>query len=230
MKCSKIRVGEATPVAERPRRVICDQTIGANRMILIDHLAKSNNGFRWFCVATALIFVGSSSQAKAEEFEGPSFRKGLWHFVRTLDLVAHRKNKYRLQEREMTRCVDPTVAMKATFASPSVGNCVSAKPEKSDNQYTFSNRCDYMGPVSTVITVRSEESYTEVNELTVGKLPRVESVVANRVGDCQEEAQKSGGPLGRVRAGAVAGDSAASEPGGAAVETAPPRVAHAIGR
>ena len=83
--------------------------------------------------------------------------------------------------------------MKATFATASVGNCISSKPEKSDNTYTFANRCDYMGPVSTVITVYSEESYTEVNELTVGKLPRAELVVAKRVGDCQDEVQNSGG-------------------------------------
>jgi hypothetical protein len=49
-----------------------------------------------------------------------------------------------------------------------------------------------MGPVSTVITVHSDESYTEVNELSVGKLPRTELVVAKRVGDCQEDAQSSG--------------------------------------
>ena len=92
----------------------------------------------------------------------------------------------------MTRCVDPTLAMKATFSSPSVGNCVTAKPEKSDNKYTFANRCDFMGPVSTVITVHSEESYTELNEITVGKLPRQELVIAKRVGDCQDDTQKSG--------------------------------------
>ncbi|WP_245283699.1 DUF3617 family protein [Bradyrhizobium sp. URHD0069] len=117
----------------------------------------------------------------------------MWHFVRTLDLFAHRKTKHRLLERELTACVDPTQAMKATFSSPSVGNCVSAKPEKTDNKYTFSNRCDYMGPVSTVITVHSDESYTEVNELNVGKLPRTELVVARRIGDCQDDTQKSGG-------------------------------------
>jgi hypothetical protein len=162
-------------------------------MILIDYLAKSKNGLRCFCVATALIVVGSSSQAKADEFDGPSFRKGMWHFVRTLDLIVHQKTKQRLLEREMTRCVDPTVAMKATFSSPSVGNCVSAKPERSDNKYIFANRCDYMGPVSTVITVHSDESYTELNELSVGNLPRKELVVAHRVGDCQDDTQNSGG-------------------------------------
>jgi hypothetical protein len=54
-----------------------------------------------------------------------------------------------------------------------------------------------MGPVSTVITVQSDAAYTEVNELNVGKLPRVESVVANRVGDCQEEARASDRPVSR---------------------------------
>ena len=158
-----------------------------------DGLAKPRARLRYLCLAIALLAVGPlSSQAKAEGFDGPSFKKGLWHFVRTLELVAHRKTKYRLLEREMTRCVDPTVAMKATFSSPPVGNCVSSKPEKSDNKYTFSNRCDFMGPVSTVITVDSEESYTEVNELTVGKLPRTELVVAHRVGDCQDDTQNSG--------------------------------------
>ena len=163
------------------------------RMTCCDGLAKPRVRLRYFCLAIALIAVGPvSSAAKAEGFEGPSFRKGMWHFVRTLELVAHRKTKYRLLEREMTRCVDPTVAMKATFSSPPVGNCVSSKPQKSDNKYTFSNRCDFMGPVSTIITVNSDESYTEVNELTVGKLPRTELVVAHRIGDCQEDVQNFG--------------------------------------
>ena len=161
-------------------------------MIFCGHLAYSRMFFRCFCVVVALIVGGSlSSQAKAEEFEGPRFRKGMWHFVQTLELVLHHKSRYQLLKREMTRCVDPTQAMKATFSSPSVGNCVSAKPEKSDNKYTFANRCDYMGPVSTVITVHGDEAYTEVNELNVGELPKTELVVAQRIGDCHERAENS---------------------------------------
>lgn len=140
---------------------------------------------RYLCAVVAFGLIGSLSPAKADDFSGPSFRKGLWHFVRTLDLVAHHKTKHRVMERELTACVDPTHAMKATFASPSVGNCVSGKPEKIENQYVFANRCDYMGPVSTVITVHSDESYTEQNELHTGNMPRVELVVAKRVGDCE---------------------------------------------
>lgn len=137
-----------------------------------------------------LLVLPFSDQAKADGFEGPTFRKGLWHFVRTLDMVAHRKTKQRLLERELTACVDPTLAMKATFASPSVGSCVSARPERRDNQYTFANRCDYMGPVSTVITVHSDESYTEKNEMSEGQMPRVELVVAHRIGDCDRGADQ----------------------------------------
>jgi hypothetical protein len=127
----------------------------------------------------------------AEAPEHPTFRKGIWHFVRTLELVVSSKIRHQLQVREMTRCVDPTQAMKATFSSAPIGNCVSAQPKRFDNKYTFSNRCDYMGPVSTVITVHSDESYTEVNELTVGEHPRTELVVAHRIGDCQEDVEDS---------------------------------------
>lgn len=159
------------------------------------------------CVVTAIAITGViPSQARAEQakveqaraehgaddqFKGPSFRKGLWHFVRT---IAHRRTKQRLMEREMTACVDPTQAMKATFASPSVGSCVSARPEKINNRYVFANRCDYMGPVSTVITVDNDESYTEQNEIEVGTMPRVELVVAKRIGDCQDAARSAHGP------------------------------------
>lgn len=135
-----------------------------------------------------------SSQASAEEgFGGPTFRRGLWKFVRTIEVGIHSDGRQKLLEREMTRCVDPTTAMKATFSSASVGSCHSSKPQKVDNRYIFSNRCDYMGPVSTVITVKSDEAYTEVNEINVG-LPRKDLVVARRVGDCKEEHAALGQP------------------------------------
>jgi len=128
-------------------------------------------------------------QTDASQAEAPSFRKGLWRFIRTLDVVrnANKNVKYRLVDREMTRCVDPTQAMKATFSSTPVGSCVSDKPEKVGNKYTFGHRCDYMGAVSTVITVHSDESYTEVNEVSVGDSPKTDLVTAKRIGDCNDD-------------------------------------------
>ncbi|WOH84453.1 DUF3617 family protein [Bradyrhizobium sp. BEA-2-5] len=140
-------------------------------------------------VVTALsVFVLASPSAMAEEgFSGPTFRKGMWRFVRTLEIATSSNVRQTLLEREMTRCVDPTQAMKATFSSPSVGNCHSSRPEKINNKYVFSNRCDYLGPVSTVITVLSDEAYTEVNKTNVGQAPRTDRVVARRISDCHED-------------------------------------------
>jgi hypothetical protein len=128
-------------------------------------------------------------QHEAAPTEAPSFRKGLWRFIRTLDIVrnANKNVKYRMVNREMTRCVDPTRAMQATFSSPPVGSCVSDKPEKVGNKYTFGHRCDYLGAVSTVITVHGDDSYTELNEVTAGDSPKTDTVVATRIGDCSDE-------------------------------------------
>jgi hypothetical protein len=47
-----------------------------------------------------------------------------------------------------------------------------------------------MGPVTTIITVQSEEAYTEVNELAVGRMSKTDRVVAQRVGDCHDDSAK----------------------------------------
>src|SRR4029078_4565541 len=135
-----------------------------------------------------------AQQAEVTETQPPSFRKGLWRFIRTLDIVrnSNKNVKYRVGDREMTRCVDrempgcvdPTHAMKATFSPSPVGSCVSDRPEKVGNKYTFGHRCDYLGAVSTVITVHSDESYTEVNEVSTGDNPKTDFVTAKRIGDC----------------------------------------------
>ena len=129
------------------------------------------------------------TQATEDGFIGPRFRKGLWKFVRTLDIVRNgNKNvKYRLANNEVTRCVDPTHSMKSTFSSAPVGSCVSDKPEKVGNKYTFAKRCDYLGAVSTVITVHDDDSYTELNELNGGESPKTDMVTAKRIGDCGDE-------------------------------------------
>ena len=172
-----------------------------------DHVVGA--GFRLTCALAALIVAVPVLSAQAETsfpqrqaavaqvhqarpeagFDGPSFRKGLWRFVRTLDVVrdANKNVKYRMVDREMTRCVDPTQAMKATFSTAPVGSCVSDKPEKVGNKYTFAHRCDYLGAVSTVITVQSDAAYTEVNEVREGDHPKTDLVVATRIGDCGDE-------------------------------------------
>lgn len=144
-------------------------------------------------IALSESLLASHGAGAEEGFSGPTFRKGMWRFVRTLELVSPSNGRQKLLEREMTRCVDPTQAMKATFSTPSIGNCHSSRPEKISNRYVFSNRCDYLGPVSTVITVLSDEAYTEVNEVH-GQAPRMDRVVARRISDCHEDRASLGQP------------------------------------
>jgi hypothetical protein len=131
-------------------------------------------------------WLGSATLAVAEEW--PRFRKGVWQFDRTLELIGvvdDSDEKARVLIRsQMTRCVDPSEAMKETFKPLAVGSCHSRPPERIANRYVFPLRCDYMGPVRTTIDVESDTAYIEVNELTVGRLPRTDTVVARRIAEC----------------------------------------------
>ena len=115
-------------------------------------------------ISTIAFVLLTAGLAEADQIDRPKFRTGLWRFERTVEYVRRPPNvNLVLVKSDTTRCVDPNVAMTGIFASPSVGNCRSEKPQLFGNQYIFSNRCDFMGPVSTVITAESDVAYTEVN-------------------------------------------------------------------
>ena len=130
-------------------------------------------------LTASLGFLALSTPSDATEW--PKFRKGLWQFERTL---AANGSGGVIFKREMTRCVDPSQAMKETFRSSSVGACRSSRPDQVEsNKFVFAQRCDYMGPVRTTIVVESDTAYTEVNELQ-GALPRTDTVIARRIAQC----------------------------------------------
>jgi len=136
-------------------------------------------------LTSAGILLSSVAIASAGDFERPKFRGGLWHFERTVEYVRRPPNENLVVAKtDVTRCVDPNVAMATIFSSAPVGNCRSEPPQRFDNQYVFGNRCDFMGPVSTVITAESDSSYSEVNLLVAEPLPKRDTVIAHRIGDC----------------------------------------------
>lgn len=134
------------------------------------------------CSVAAIGLVVPGLVLAAENAEGPKFQKGLWQFERTVHLTAN--PNIVLVKSEMTRCVDPSMSMKEAFRPVSVGNCHSKTPIQVANKYVFPLRCDYMGPVRTTIEVESDAAYTEVNELSVGRIPRTDTVIARRISDC----------------------------------------------
>jgi hypothetical protein len=154
---------------------------------MFDRVRSPATGWRspHLLLAACLILTALSGPSlAAESFDGPTFRKGMWKFVRTLDLIVHAQARHRVLRQESIRCVDPTESMRGTFSSAPVGACVSAKPEKHSNRYVFAKRCDYLGPVSTVITVDSDEAYSELNQVIEGAVPKADFVSAQRIGDC----------------------------------------------
>jgi len=146
------------------------------------------------CVSAACIVLSGflsclGASAQAEEFAGPSFRKGLWRFDR---MVANGGGSATLpsatfvSSQQVTRCVDPTNAMRETFKAVVIGGCRSVTPEKIGNRYVFSLRCDFMGPARTTIEVQGESAYVEINEFIASKPPKTETIIARRLGDCGE--------------------------------------------
>ena len=138
-----------------------------------------------FILVLLMLPLGAQPQA----YDGPVFAKGMWRFERSLEISsrnAQMPNTRHLRvAAPVTRCVDPTLAMKETFRPVTIGSCRSTLPEKIKNTYHFAKRCDYLGPVTTTITVESAMAYRETHELTNGPSPKKETVVARRVGDCE---------------------------------------------
>jgi hypothetical protein len=136
-------------------------------------------------IGPKLDFVAS---ANAVENGWPKFRAGMWQFDRTITASGQNvdlpKAQRRLLHNQVTRCVDPSDAMRETFKPTSVGSCRSAAPQSTSNRHVFSLRCDFTGPVRTVITVESDSAYVEVHE-SVGPRPqKTETITARRLGGC----------------------------------------------
>jgi hypothetical protein len=151
-----------------------------------DRSARIRTAVAMWSIATFL--VSTTVPTIANEIGSPQFRKGLWSFQRTIERIRESHPNQLLVQEEMTRCVDPSLAMKAIFSSPPIGSCTSTKPVLINNRYVFANRCDFMGPVRTEIIIESDESYIELNVLSVGAFPRVDTVVAQRIGNCDTTA------------------------------------------
>jgi hypothetical protein len=121
-------------------------------------------------------------------YDGPTFSKGMWLFQRSTEYVTKHwvlPNARRVKvEQPVVRCVNPTEAMIETFRPASIGACQSTPPERKKNTFVFAKRCDYLGPVKTVISVESDSAYRETNELLTGASPKRDIVVARRLGDC----------------------------------------------
>jgi hypothetical protein len=150
---------------------------------------KSNSVSRPAVLAAAAAVALFAAMPACLAYDGPTFRSGLWKFERTLETDG--KPTDRLQtsglsiDRQMTRCVDPTSALKAEFTPPHFGACKTKGFRKIDGGYVFQKICGSGAPIETQIDVQNDSAYTEINQGNIGKIPTKETVVAQRVGNCR---------------------------------------------
>jgi len=137
-------------------------------------------------VATAIALFAAMPSCFA--YDGPTFRSGLWKFERTLETDGKPTDRLPTSglsiDREMTRCVNPTAAVKAEFTPSHFGACKTKDVRKTDGGYVFQKTCGSDLPVETQIDVKSDSAYTETNQGSIGKISTKETVVAQRIGDC----------------------------------------------
>ena len=149
---------------------------------------KSNSVRRPGMLAATAAIALFAAMPGCLAYDGPTFRSGLWKFERTLEADGKPTNRLPTSglsiDREMTRCVDPTSALKAEFTPSHFGACKTKDVRKTDGGYVFQKICGRLAPIETQIDVKSDSAYTEINQGNMGKISSKEIVVAQRVGDC----------------------------------------------
>ena len=149
-----------------------------------DSMSKSLNRRTALAIAAAIALVAAAPACFAED--GPTFRSGLWKFERSLETDGKTTDRLETNDlpikREMTRCVNPTPAVKAEFTSFEA--CRPKDLRKTDDGYILQRICGGDSPIKTEIDVKSDSAYTEINEGNIGKTSTRETVVAQRIGDC----------------------------------------------
>jgi hypothetical protein len=136
--------------------------------------------------ATAAIALAAATPASLA-YDGPTFRSGLWKFERSLETDGKTTNRLQANglpiRQEVTRCVNPTPAVKAEFTPFEA--CKPLDFQKTDGRYVIERSCGGGSPIKAEIDVKSDSAYTEINEGNIGKMSTKETVVAQRIGDCR---------------------------------------------
>jgi hypothetical protein len=158
---------------------------------MVLHKDKSSPGPRRAVLAIAAIYALSATSSEGFSYDGPTLRRGLWKFERTLETngkpTDRRQTDGLLIDRHITRCVDPTKALKAEFMPLEVGACNVRDVRKKDDGYVLQKSCRGTTPIKTEINIKGDSAYTEINEGKIGKIPTKEIVEAHRVGDCHSQ-------------------------------------------
>lgn len=110
----------------------------------------------------------------------PTFRKGLWQVDDTMEINGKSIKHPR------TKCMDPTDEVRGKLTPGNAFGCVTGVPKKIGNRYEIVTTCTgtIVGHTNRVITVESDNAYTDISDQQLGKAKAKETLIARRIGDC----------------------------------------------
>jgi Protein of unknown function (DUF3617) len=156
-----------------PRRILASST-----SLLLATLASAPCAFAQTASAAAPPLPRVTRAA-----ELPAFLPGLWEYQRTVLTAANPKP----QKSSIRKCSDPSSEIKQKITELQQKGCQFSPLLPRGNQYLSTWRC----PVTSgalvdrnVVTVKSDSSYQDDNEVHAGEHVTRSTVVANRLGGC----------------------------------------------
>ncbi len=132
---------------------------------------------------SVLIALGATGIAAAAD--APTFRPGMWQFVRSMDGKGGKPEKV-----ETTECLDPTVNQKKQVEMLTRAGCKFEPVVQSGNSWRRKATCkiaDITSSSDSVIIVDGPDAYSITVENVVNGQKSHEELKARRVGDCPKQ-------------------------------------------
>jgi hypothetical protein len=123
----------------------------------------------------------ASQPAKAVDL--PAFQPGLWEYQRTVLTTADTNPR----KSSVRKCSDPTSEIRRKLDELRQKGCQLSGPKSWGNRYQSTWRCpSASGPliVRDTVTVNSETSYQDDNQINAGARITRSTIVANWLGNC----------------------------------------------
>jgi hypothetical protein len=155
---------------------------------IVPHDNKPALILRWAGLATGAACALLAARSASFADDRPTVRAGLWKFERMLETDGKPTDRVLSSglpyARQVTRCVNPTIAIQAETAPSRSGLCKISDLRRKEDDYDFQKVCGDGAPVKTTINITSDSAYTEINEGRIGGTATKEIIEAQRVSDC----------------------------------------------
>ncbi len=142
----------------------------------------SRQGHAAAAVAMAAVAASLATPGAAQANEWPTFRHGMWNFVRTISSSSGGG-----QSIANKKCMNPTDDLKRQHQASTQAGCTVSPVTRAGTAYTFVTACKLQGQAvesKSTISVEGDSAYRIRVESKVAGQTTTETLVATRSGDC----------------------------------------------